>query len=50
VDSALVTAGFSHGILTVTLPKAESAKPRHITVAASPSAPSEIHSQGSYQS
>lgn len=38
VDSALVTAAFSLGILTVTLPKAESAKPRHITVSASPSA------------
>ncbi len=38
VDSALVTAGFSLGILTVTLPKAENAKPRQITVSASPSA------------
>jgi HSP20 family protein len=32
VDGSLVSAGFAHGILTVTLPKAESAKPRHITV------------------
>ena len=50
VDSTSVTAGFSHGILTVTLPKAESAKPRQITVSASPAAPSETHSQGSFQS
>ncbi len=33
VDSAQVTASFSNGILTVTLQKAESAKPRHIAVA-----------------
>jgi HSP20 family protein len=32
VDSALVTAAFSEGILTIHLPKAESAKPRHIAV------------------
>lgn len=34
VDGALVTASFASGILTVTLPKAESAKPRHIAVSA----------------
>jgi HSP20 family protein len=34
VDSAQVTASFNNGILTVSLPKAESAKPRHITVTA----------------
>jgi HSP20 family protein len=34
VESALVGATFADGILTVTLPKAESAKPRHITVTA----------------
>ena len=39
VESTLVGAAFADGILTVTLPKAESAKPRHITVtAAGPSA------------
>jgi HSP20 family protein len=32
VDSALVSAAFANGILTVSLPKAESAKPRHIAV------------------
>jgi HSP20 family protein len=32
VDSGQVTASFSNGILTVNLPKAESAKPRHIAV------------------
>ena len=34
VDSAQVGASFSDGILTVSLPKAEDAKPRHITVTA----------------
>jgi HSP20 family protein len=34
VDSAQVAASFSNGILTVSLPKAESAKPRHIAVTA----------------
>ncbi len=32
VDSTRVSASFANGILTVSLPKAESAKPRHITV------------------
>lgn len=32
VDSLQVGASFANGILTVTIPKAESAKPRHITV------------------
>jgi HSP20 family protein len=32
VDSAQVSASFQNGVLTVTLPKAESAKPRHIPV------------------
>ena len=32
VDSTQVTASFAQGILTVALPKAESAKPRHISV------------------
>ena len=32
IDSAQVGASFSNGILTVTLPKAEGAKPRHIAV------------------
>ena len=32
VDSTQVTASFSNGILTVSLPKAEGVKPRHITV------------------
>ncbi len=32
VDSAGVSASFTNGILTVHLPKAENAKPRHITV------------------
>ncbi len=35
VDGSQVAAAFSDGILTVTLPKAESAMPRHITVTAS---------------
>jgi len=34
VDSTQVGASFSDGILTVSLPKAEDAKPRHITVTA----------------
>jgi HSP20 family protein len=34
VDSSLVSANFAQGILTVTLPKAEGAKPRHISVTA----------------
>jgi HSP20 family protein len=34
VDSAQVSASFANGILTVSLPKAESTKPRHITVTA----------------
>jgi HSP20 family protein len=34
VDSAQVSASFINGILTVSLPKAESAKPRHIPVTA----------------
>ncbi len=32
VDATQVTAGYTNGILTVTLPKAEVAKPRHISV------------------
>lgn len=32
VDSARVSASFARGILTVTIPKAESEKPRQITV------------------
>ena len=32
VESAGVSASFTNGILTVHLPKAENAKPRHITV------------------
>jgi HSP20 family protein len=32
VDSALVSASFANGILTVSLPKAEGAKPRHIAI------------------
>ena len=34
VESTQVGASFADGILTVSLPKAESAKPRHITVTA----------------
>lgn len=34
VETAHVEASFADGILTVTLPKAESAKPRHIAVMA----------------
>jgi HSP20 family protein len=34
VDSVQVAAAFSDGILTVNIPKAESAKPRHIAVTA----------------
>lgn len=37
VDGSRVNAGFAHGILTVTLPKAEEAKPRHITVSSTAS-------------
>jgi HSP20 family protein len=36
IDGSRVSAGFAHGILTVTLPKDEVAKPRQITVAPSP--------------
>jgi HSP20 family protein len=32
VDAGAVTASFAQGILTVALPKAESARPRHIAV------------------
>ncbi len=35
IDSRQVKADFSNGVLTVTLPKAEAAKPRKITVKAS---------------
>lgn len=34
VDGSQVSASFAQGVLTVTLPKAESAKPRHISVTA----------------
>lgn len=33
VDAAHITAGYEHGVLTITLPKAEQAKPRQISVA-----------------
>ena len=33
VDDKAIEANYEHGVLHVTLPKAESAKPRHITVA-----------------
>ena len=33
VDDKMIAAKYEHGVLHVTLPKAESAKPRHITVA-----------------
>ncbi len=51
VDAALVTAAFSNGILTVALPKAESAKPRQIMVsttteAAPPNSRGESGSRG----
>jgi HSP20 family protein len=36
VDSSQVGATFADGILTVSIPKAEDAKPRHITVTATP--------------
>jgi HSP20 family protein len=35
VDSTVVSASFANGILLVVLPKAESAKPRHIAIIAS---------------
>jgi HSP20 family protein len=34
VEGDLVSASFASGILTITLPKSEGAKPRHITVTA----------------
>jgi HSP20 family protein len=34
VESGQVSAAYAQGVLTVTLPKAESVKPRHITVSA----------------
>jgi len=34
VESGQVSASFSHGILTVSIPKAESPRPRHISVSA----------------
>jgi HSP20 family protein len=36
VDGAGVAAQFAHGVLTVTIPKAEEAKPRQIAVTAAP--------------
>jgi len=33
VDTAQITAGYDNGVLTITLPKAEQAKPRQIAVA-----------------
>ncbi len=39
VDGSQVTASFANGILTVSLPKAESAKPRQIAVMASTESP-----------
>jgi HSP20 family protein len=36
VEAEQVAASFAHGILTINLPKAEGAKPRHITVTAGP--------------
>ena len=38
VDGARVAAGFSNGVLSVSLPKAEEARPRQIAVAAQPAA------------
>ena len=35
VDTAQITAGYDNGVLTITLPKAEQAKPRQIAVAVS---------------
>ena len=35
IDSANVSASFSHGLLTVSIPKAEGARPRQISVTAS---------------
>lgn len=32
VDTARITAGFDNGVLTIMLPKAEQAKPRHIAI------------------
>jgi HSP20 family protein len=37
VDGGQVSASFAHGILTIVLPKAEEARPRHIAVTAGPS-------------
>jgi HSP20 family protein len=37
VEGAHVAASFAHGILTISLPKAEDARPRHIVVTAAPS-------------
>jgi HSP20 family protein len=34
VDSSKVTAEFKHGVLTLTLPKAEAAKPRRVQIQA----------------
>ena len=34
VDASQVAASFASGILTITLPKAEAARPRHIAVTA----------------
>jgi HSP20 family protein len=39
IDGARVAAGFAHGILTVSLPKDEVAKPRQITVATTSAGP-----------
>lgn len=42
VDGALVTAAFANGVLTVTLPKAESAKPRQIAVSTATDDPASV--------
>ncbi len=45
IESDEIRAHFEHGVLTVTLPKAETAKPRQITVTAgAPQKPTESHS------
>ena len=44
VDSGAITATYDNGVLTLTIPVAERAKPRHIEVSASTAGPTSITS------
>lgn len=42
LDTDRIEARFEHGVLTVTIPVAEQAKPRKVAIEASPSTPAEL--------